>query len=152
MAKLEEGETHCLDLIYCGSIKGISCSCKVLTVNLMFASVGPRKDKGKPEGSRETKDTPTQQQKEDEKEKEEPHLPSRVVEDQSVACTPPVSPSEEEDPLVAASKQPWEEDARVGKMEKTFSVLAIERILGLLVATLPEDLSVRSPTTCHCCF
>lgn len=114
----------------------------------MFATVGPRKDKGKPEGSWETKDPPTQQQKEeDEKEKEEeegetPRLPSRVVEDQSVACTPPVSPSEEEDPLVAASKQPWEEDARVGKMEKTFSVVAIERILGLLVATLPEDLSV----------
>lgn len=112
----------------------------------MFATVGPSKDKGKPEGSRETKDPPTQQQKEeDEKEKEEgetPRLPSRVVEDQSIACTPPASPSEEEDPLVAASKQPWEEDARVGKMEKTFSVVAIERILGLLVATLPEDLSV----------
>ena len=129
----------------------------------MFASVGSRKDKDKSEASQETKKPPTQQQKEkeekEEKEEEEEkreeegetsHLQSRVVEDQSVACTPPVSPSEEEDPLVAASKQPWEEDTRVGRMEKTFSVLAIERILGLLVAILPEELSVRSPTA-HCC-
>lgn len=31
MAKLEEGETHCLN---CGSIKGVSSSCEVLTVNV----------------------------------------------------------------------------------------------------------------------
>lgn len=135
----------------------------MLTVKMLyFASVGSMKDKDKPEASQEP---PTQQQqkegeeeeeKEGEEKKEEegeaPQLQSRVVEDQSVACTPPVSPSEEEDPLVAASKQPWEEDTSVGRMEKTFSVLAIERILGLLVATLPEELSVRClPTAYHCC-
>ena len=128
----------------------------MLTVKMLyFASVGSMKDKDKPEASQEP---PTQQQQKEEEEEEEkeeegetPQLQSRVVEDQSVACTPPVSPSEEEDPLVAASKQPWEEDTSVGRMEKTFSVLAIERILGLLVATLPEELSVRcSPTAYRC--
>ena len=122
---------------------------------LYFASVGSRKDKDKPEPSQEIKEPPTQQQQKEEEEKEEaeepPQLQSRVVEDKSVACTPPASPSEEEDPLVAASKQPWEEDTKVGRMEKTFSVVAIERILGLLVATLPEELSVRCSPLAYCC-
>ena len=125
----------------------------MLTVKMLyFASVGSKKDKDKPEPSQEIKEPPTQQQQKEEEE-EPPQLQSRVVEDKSVACTPPASPSEEEeDPLVAASKQPWEEDTKVGRMEKTFSVVAIERILGLLVATLPEELSVRcSPMAYHCC-
>jgi len=83
----------------------------------------------------------TAQQQEEEKEEEEASQPqSRVVEDQSTHL--PFVLEEEEDPLEAASKLPWEEDARIGRMEKTFSTLAIERILGLLVATLPQELSL----------
>ena len=159
-AKLEEGGTVFLDMHFTvvALTIYISSSCEMLTVKMLyFASVGSKKDKDKPEPSQEIKEPPTQQQQKEEEEKEEeeepPQLQSRVVEDQSVTCTPPASPSEEEeDPLVAASKQPWDEDTKVGRMEKTFSVVAIERILGLLVATLPEELSVRcSPMAYHCC-
>lgn len=124
----------------------VMCKCFVPPLDL-------KKDKpseeSKPEAS-STMQKPTEQgqqltaqQQEEEKEEEEASQPqSRVVEDQSTNL--PSVLEEEEDPLEAASKLPWEEDARIGRMEKTFSTLAIERILGLLVATLPQELSVRS--------
>ena len=93
----------------------------------------------------EEEDQPAAQQQSEEAEEDAAQPQSRVVEDHSPSSVPlPSSPEEEDDPLEAASKLPWEEDARIGRMMKTFSTLAIEKVLGLLVAALPEELSVRS--------
>ena len=54
----------------------------------------------------------------------------------------------EEDLLSLVSQRPAEEDARIGAMEKTFASLAVERMLGLLAAVLPMDMSVCHEIIC----
>lgn len=49
----------------------------------------------------------------------------------------------EEDPIVAASKKYRDIDSRIGVLEKTYAVLAIDSSLGILAAMLPQELSVR---------
>ncbi len=51
---------------------------------------------------------------------------------------------EEEELLSVVSRRATEEDTKIGSLERTFASLAIERILGLLAAILPVDMSVCS--------
>ncbi len=50
----------------------------------------------------------------------------------------------EEDPIVAAAKRTQPNDSKISTLEKVFSVLSIERVLCLLGAILPQDLSVSN--------
>ena len=54
----------------------------------------------------------------------------------------PVQKIVEEDPIVVASKQYREIDARIGVLERTYAVLTIDVALGVLAAVLPQELSV----------
>ena len=63
----------------------------------------------------------------------------RVVTDSSQE-----NPPEDEDPLVAASKKPAEDDVHIGSQEKTFASIAAERMLGLLAALLPQEMTVSA--------
>ena len=50
----------------------------------------------------------------------------------------------EVDPITATAKQTKSVDAKIGNLEKLFSVLNIDKSLCLLAAILPQELSVSS--------
>jgi hypothetical protein len=55
----------------------------------------------------------------------------------------------ESDPVVLASRQPLKIDESIGELEKTYGVLMLGKVLGLLTAILPQDMTVSSPlVTC----
>ena len=49
---------------------------------------------------------------------------------------------EESDPVVLASRQPLKIDESIGELEKTYGVLMLEKVIGLLSAILPQDMTV----------
>ena len=78
---------------------------------------------------------------------------SRVVADTTTQTTSPKSSNieadstytePEEDPIIAAAKRTQPGDSKIGTLEKIFSVLSIDRVLCLLGAILPQELSVSN--------
>ena len=43
------------------------------------------------------------------------------------------------DPVVLASRKPLDMDLRIGELEKTYGLLMLEKVLGLLTAVLPQE-------------
>ena len=84
------------------------------------------------EGQQEQAAPPSKEQQ------EQAAPPSKEQQEQTA---PP--PSTEEDPLAVASKMAAPEDASIGNQEKAFAVIWMDRMMGLLAAVLPKELSVR---------
>lgn len=98
--------------------------------------VEPRKEVLEKAAEPETGEKEGSEQKEEGKKKE---MPERVVHEETDAD---VELKEEPDPVVLASRRPLKIDESIGELEKTYGVLMLEKIIGLLSAILPQDMTV----------
>lgn len=106
------------------------------------------KEKEKEKEEDKGKDGDKEGNKEDTKEasSEQPAKPletSRVVPDVSgESSSSSCSKDSEVDPITATAKQTKSDDAKIGTLEKIFSVMNVDKCLCLLAAILPQELSV----------